>query len=94
MRSASVPVLPQIARSRLGIAAVNQIGSVLFMISAIAAFTRPETGEAERGHCQLGHPHRCALLRHRRGDAGVRSADCGGQRAIRVRARRLEALSG
>ncbi len=27
-----------------GISVVNQIGSVLFMISAIAAFTRPETG--------------------------------------------------
>ncbi|WP_328546194.1 hypothetical protein [Streptomyces platensis] len=37
---------PCVHRRSLGwwIVAVNQLGSVLFMVSAVAAFTRPETG--------------------------------------------------
>jgi hypothetical protein len=39
---------PCLRRRDLGwsIVAINQIGSILFMISALAAFTRPETGSA------------------------------------------------
>ena len=67
------------------IVAVNQLGSVLFMVAAIASFVRPSSGDEVGGrHRQLGHPDRRPLLRGRRRDAGVRAA---GSRALAARRR-------
>jgi hypothetical protein len=40
------PLRPCVRRREVGwsIVVINQIGSILFMVSALAAFTRPETG--------------------------------------------------
>ena len=55
------------------IVVVNQLGSVLFMVAAVASFVRPRRRPARGRDRQLGHPDRRPLLRHRRRDAGVRA---------------------
>ena len=53
------------------VVAVNQLGSVLFFLAGIAAFTRPATSSAvDIGPGQLGHVRRRGLLRRGRGHAG------------------------
>ena len=54
---------------------VNQVGSVLFFLAGLAAYTRPaHVDRARPRRRQLGHLPRCRLLRHRRRGAGVRQA--------------------
>ena len=55
------------------IVALNQLGSILFMVSAVATFVRARRRHDRRRHRQLGHPDRRPLLRPRRRAPGVRA---------------------
>ena len=55
------------------VVAVNQLGSVLFFLAGLAAFTRPATSARDRHRPgQLGDVRRRRLLRDRRGHPGIR----------------------
>ena len=55
------------------IAALNQAGSYLFLVSALAAFVNPETSSAvNEAVANWGDLRRRALLRERRGASGLR----------------------
>ena len=56
------------------IVAVNQLGSVLFMVAGVASFVRADGGMSGGRDRQLGHPDRRPLLRRRRRHAGVRAS--------------------
>ena len=55
------------------VVAVNQLGSVLFFLAGLAAFTRPATSSAINvGLVNWGTFAGAALLRRRRGHPGIR----------------------
>ena len=68
------------------IVGVNQLGSILFFLAGIAAFTRPATSTAlDLGPGQLGDLRRRGVLRGGRGAPAVRAAGTGsGPRLVQI----------
>jgi hypothetical protein len=58
------------------VVAVNQVGSILFLLAGVAAFTRPATSDAlDVGLVNWGTFAGGPLLRHRRSDPGLRQTN-------------------